>query len=97
MMATRFTFTITSTSTVMPNGKLHPAIFADGPGALLKWDPVNDLGKQQKHGVSFSQAQYAFTDSSRVIAEDLESPKAVRPQPSRQALRRPTHFRTTHV
>jgi len=26
----------------------------------------------QKHGVSFQQAQYAFLDKNRVIAEDLE-------------------------
>ena len=35
------------------------------------WDPVKDLENQRKHGVSFAKAQYAFADSSRVIAEDL--------------------------
>jgi uncharacterized DUF497 family protein len=30
-----------------------------------------DLENQAKHGVSFAQAQYAFADPRRVIAEDL--------------------------
>jgi uncharacterized DUF497 family protein len=37
----------------------------------FEWDPVKDLENQRKHGVSFAQAQYAFADSKRVIAEDL--------------------------
>ena len=35
------------------------------------WDPNKDRENQQKHGVSFSEAQYAFADSRRVIAEDV--------------------------
>jgi len=35
------------------------------------WDPDKDLSNQAKHGVSFSEAQYAFADPHRVIAEDL--------------------------
>lgn len=35
------------------------------------WDPEKDLANQIKHDVSFSEAQYAFTDPNRVIAEDL--------------------------
>ena len=35
------------------------------------WDPEKDLTNQAKHGVSFSEAQYAFADPNRVIAEDL--------------------------
>jgi uncharacterized protein len=35
------------------------------------WDPYKDRENQQKHGVSFSEAQYAFADSRRVIAEDV--------------------------
>ena len=38
----------------------------------FEWDPDKDLEKQRKHRVSFTEAQYAFADSSRVIAEDLE-------------------------
>jgi hypothetical protein len=34
------------------------------------WDPEKDLANQAKHGISFSEAQYAFADSNRVIAED---------------------------
>lgn len=36
------------------------------------WDPEKDLINQQKHGVSFVLAQYAFADHDRVIARDLE-------------------------
>jgi uncharacterized DUF497 family protein len=35
------------------------------------WDPAKDLMNQAKHGISFSEAQYAFDDPRRVIAEDL--------------------------
>jgi len=33
------------------------------------------LANQVKHGVSFSEAQYAFADPNRVIAEDLTHSK----------------------
>jgi hypothetical protein len=36
------------------------------------WDPKKDAENQRKHGVSFSQAQYAFADPRRVIAQDIE-------------------------
>ena len=39
--------------------------------ASFEWDVEKDLENQAKHGVSFAQAQYAFTDPRRVIAEDL--------------------------
>ncbi len=39
------------------------------------WDPEKDLANQTKHGISFSQAQYAFADPNRVIAEDLTHSK----------------------
>lgn len=34
------------------------------------WDPDKDAENQEKHGVSFSRAQYAFADPRRVIAKD---------------------------
>ncbi len=37
----------------------------------FEWDEVKDLENQKKHGVSFLEAQYAFLDQNRVIAEDL--------------------------
>jgi len=37
----------------------------------FEWDPSKDLANQAKHGISFSEAQYAFDDPRRVIAEDL--------------------------
>ena len=40
--------------------------------ARFEWDTDKDLDNQQKHRVSFAEAQYAFADSHRVIAEDLE-------------------------
>jgi uncharacterized protein len=33
--------------------------------------PGEEPGEQEKHGVAFSQAQAAFADPLRVIAEDL--------------------------
>jgi len=35
------------------------------------WDIDKDAENQQKHGVSFSRAQYAFADPQRVIAKDI--------------------------
>lgn len=37
----------------------------------FEWDEAKDIANQRKHGVSFSEAQYAFLDERRVIAEDL--------------------------
>ncbi len=37
----------------------------------FEWDPAKNRENQEKHGVSFEVAQYAFADSHRVIAEDL--------------------------
>ena len=39
--------------------------------ARFEWDLDKDRGNQSKHGVSFGDAQSAFADSRRVIAEDL--------------------------
>jgi uncharacterized DUF497 family protein len=39
--------------------------------ARFEWDPAKDLENQEKHGVSFLQAQQAFADPSRILAEDL--------------------------
>jgi len=35
------------------------------------WDPEKERLNLEKHGVSFSEAQYAFADPNRVIAKDL--------------------------
>jgi len=35
------------------------------------WDPEKDLANRIKHDISFLEAQYAFADPNRVIAEDL--------------------------
>ena len=40
--------------------------------ARFEWGPGKDLENRRKHRVSFAEAQYAFADSNRVIAEDLE-------------------------
>ena len=37
----------------------------------FEWDPRKDNENQQKHGVAFEVAQYAFADPDRVIAEDV--------------------------
>lgn len=35
------------------------------------WDKAKDRSNQEKHGLSFAQAQYAFADPNRVIAKDI--------------------------
>lgn len=37
----------------------------------FEWDETKNINNQRKHGVSFDEAQYAFLDESRVMAEDL--------------------------
>jgi uncharacterized DUF497 family protein len=37
----------------------------------FEWDEAKDRLNRIKHGVSFAEAQYAFFDPRRVIAEDL--------------------------
>ena len=37
----------------------------------FEWDSKKDQENQEKHGVVFAKAQYAFIDPRRVIAEDL--------------------------
>jgi uncharacterized DUF497 family protein len=37
----------------------------------FEWNEAKNLENQRKHGVSFYEAQYAFLDENRVIAEDL--------------------------
>ncbi len=41
----------------------------------FEWDEAKNFENQQKHGVSFYEAQYAFLDEHRVIAEDLAHSK----------------------
>ena len=42
----------------------------------FEWDVEKDLENQAKHDVTFAQAQYAFADPYRVIAEDLSHSQA---------------------
>jgi uncharacterized DUF497 family protein len=42
---------------------------ADEPS--FEWDAAKDRANLLKHGVTFAQAQFAFFDKRRVIAEDL--------------------------
>ncbi len=37
----------------------------------FEWDEEKNIENKRKHGVSFYDAQFAFLDESRVIAEDL--------------------------
>ena len=39
--------------------------------ASFDWDLAKDRTNQEKHGLSFAQAQYAFADPNRVIAKDI--------------------------
>lgn len=38
----------------------------------FEWDDSKDATNQKKHGVSFYEAQEAFFDPKRLIAEDLD-------------------------
>ncbi len=38
----------------------------------FEWDGIKDRANRLKHGVSFADAQAAFFDPHRVIAEDME-------------------------
>jgi uncharacterized DUF497 family protein len=38
----------------------------------FEWDDNKDELNQKKHGISFTDAQRAFLDKCRVIAEDLD-------------------------
>ena len=38
----------------------------------FEWDEAKDQANREKHGLSFSEAQFAFADPNRVIARDLE-------------------------
>ncbi len=37
----------------------------------FEWDETKNIENQRKHGISFNEAQFAFMDENRVIAEDL--------------------------
>jgi uncharacterized DUF497 family protein len=37
----------------------------------FEWNEKKNIKNQEKHGVSFYKAQYAFSDPKRVILEDL--------------------------
>jgi len=37
----------------------------------FEWDESKDLENQEKHGVSFYEAQHAFLDVNRIIAKDI--------------------------
>ena len=37
----------------------------------FEWDQKKDQENQEKHGIAFAKAQFAFADPRRVIAEDL--------------------------
>ena len=38
----------------------------------FEWDKNKDRLNEKKHGVTFMQAQYAFLDPKRIIAEDTK-------------------------
>ncbi len=39
--------------------------------ATFEWDEEKDKENQKKHPVSFGEAQHAFLDPHRIIAEDV--------------------------
>ena len=44
----------------------------------FEWDEEKDKQNQDKHGVPFTLAQYAFADPNRVIAEDVSHSQSER-------------------
>jgi uncharacterized DUF497 family protein len=40
--------------------------------ATFEWDDNKNRLNQKKHNISFEEAQYAFSDTKRIIAKDLE-------------------------
>jgi uncharacterized DUF497 family protein len=42
----------------------------------FEWNSRKDRENQEKHGVAFATAQYAFRDPTRVIAEDVSHSRA---------------------
>jgi uncharacterized DUF497 family protein len=42
----------------------------------FEWDSSKDRENQNKHGVAFAAAQFAFADPDRVIAEDVSHSEA---------------------
>jgi uncharacterized protein len=40
--------------------------------ASFEWDENKNKLNKRKHNISFEEAQYAFSDSNRIIAKDLE-------------------------
>ena len=40
-------------------------------GSDFEWDPIKNIVNQQKHHVSFEEAQHAFADTKRIFAEDI--------------------------
>ena len=43
--------------------------------ATFEWDEKKNISNKRKHGISFEEAQYAFSDLARIIARDLEHSK----------------------
>jgi uncharacterized DUF497 family protein len=50
--------------------------------ASLEWDDEKNSENQNKHGVSFAQAQYVFADRNRVILKD-HAPNPDKPEPKK--------------
>ncbi len=42
----------------------------------FEWDKDKDVTNQEKHHVSFREAQHAFADPRRVITKDIEHSQA---------------------
>ncbi len=41
-------------------------------GIEFEWDEEKNCANQEKHGVSFYEAQRTFLDANRIIAKDME-------------------------
>lgn len=43
--------------------------------STFEWDEAKNKTNQKKHSISFEEAQFAFLDSRRIIAKDVEHSK----------------------
>ena len=49
---------------------MYGGLYGKVPAVTFEWDSDKDRVNQSKHGISFDEAQLAFTDPKRVLAID---------------------------
>jgi len=65
-----FASSYSSERNIWQNSHIYANVF-NMCGTEFEWDEAKNLDNQKKHGVTFEEAQYAFLDDRRLIAEDI--------------------------